>query len=127
MDNNNCNGIIDILKLIDRLQRNAKDDDLIDNTCSRPFLGNIAIGSFYNTRPVNFFTCNGDILSISYYVNGVLNTTSVFRIENVDDDFVTVRLLQDIDGTYTNTGETATINTDCICALKCLDDIVLNL
>ena len=128
MDNNNCNGIIDILKLIDSLQKNVENDNIIDDTCSRPFLGNISIGSFYNTRPVNFFTCNGNILTLSYYVNGTLNTTSIFRVEDVDDEFCTVRLLaQNTDGTYTNTGETAIINTCCICALKCLDDIILNL
>lgn len=127
MENNKCNGIIDILKLIDRLQRCVTEEDIIDNTCSRPFLGNITT-SFYNTRPINLFTCDGNILTLSYYVNGTLNTTSVFRVEGVDDNFCTVRLLGvNTDGTYTNTGETAIINIDCICALKCLNDIILNL
>lgn len=118
--------IIDILKLIDRLQRSVECETFISN-CSKPFLGNVTVGNFYNTRPVNFFTRDGSILSISYLDNGTLNQTSVFRIESVDDDTVTVRLLARVDDSFVNTGETAIVNIHCICALKCLNDIVLNL
>ncbi len=118
--------IIDILKLIDKLQKNVECND-ITYDCSKPFLGKITNNNFYNTRPVSFFTRDGSILSISYLDNGTLNQTSVFRVENVDDDFVTVRLLEIADDSFVNTNETAVINTNCICALKCLNDITLNL
>lgn len=122
-DGRNC--IIDILNLIDNLQNRAAQIDEIDNGCLRPFLGTTAISN-YNTRPVTFFSCDTTQLSFTYYVNNVALTSNVFRIENVGDTCVTVRLLtQNDDGSFSATNETALINIDCICAVKCLSDVNL--
>lgn len=124
-DSRNC--IIDVLKLIDNLQKCVTRDDQIDNGCARPFLG-ITNLSYFNTRPVTFFSCDNTRLEITYYVNNVPLTSNVFRIENVEDSCVTVRLLAtNEDGSLTATNETAIINISCICAIKCLGDISLNL
>lgn len=123
MDTNN-NGIVNLLRLIDKLQKNSRRQNEND-TCDRPLLGENNIQ--YNTRPINIFNCDGSLLTISYLDNGTLTETSTFRVENVDNDYVTVRLLTLEDDSYVNTNETAVINTNCICALKCLDDTLIDL
>lgn len=126
--NNNKNCLVDVLKLIDNLQKCSLKQDSLDNSCSRPFLGLGGNISYFNTRPVTFFHCDNSQVTLSYFVNGVENTSNVFRIENVEDSCVLVRLLTaGTDGTFTATNETALINIDCICAIQCLNDISLEL
>lgn len=118
----NCgnNHLLEVLNLINNLQENAISVD--NDTCSRPILGNNA--TVYNTRPISFYLCNNDLLTVSY---GVLES-SVFRVEDVCRDSVTVRLLsQSDDGTITATNEMATINIKCIAAIRCLNDVSLSL
>ena len=120
LDNNNH--LLDILRFINNLQRNVSSCD-INNNCLKPILG-LNNTLEYNTRPVAFYLCNNELLTVSYTTSaGVEETTSVFRVENVSNNCVTLRLLQEQDdGTYTNTNEFATINIDCICAIRCLAD-----
>lgn len=123
---NNKNCLLDVIKLIDNLQKCSLKEDSLDNSCSRPFLGLGGNLSLFNTRPVTFYHGDNSLVSIDYFVNGTQNTSSVFRIEDVKDNCVTVRLLStNSDGTYGNTGETALININCICAMQCLSDISL--
>ena len=112
------NHLLDILSLIDNLQKNiTNNDNNLNNPCLRPIIGpNQPI--FFNTRPVTFYLCNNTPLT----VNGTDFTTSIFRVENVNNDCVTVRLLIDGDP-ITSTNEYATININCIAAIRCLDDI----
>jgi len=125
-DSKNC--LIDVLKLIDNLQKCVTQEDSVDNGCVRPFLGIGNNISYYNTRPVTFFLCDGSQLELTYYVNNVPTTSNVFRIENVSDSCITVRLLATADdGTLSSTTETAIVNINCICAIKCLGDISLDL
>ena len=125
---NDCgNCIYDVLKLINNLQKCVLNEDSFDNSCSRP-LGIGSNISYFNTRPVMFFSCDTTQLNITYYVNGTPNTSNVFRIEDVNDSCVTVRLLTtNTDGNIISTNETAIININCICAIKCLGDISLDL
>ena len=132
--NDNNTGIRNILKLIESLQKNACDDCL-DNTCSRPFLGINSNILCFNTRPVTFYGCDNNLITISYttVVDGVPTTqsSSVFRVEKVEGDCCVVSLLADnptpTDTTpYISTGQTATINLNCICAIKCLNDSIVN-
>lgn len=124
-DNKNC--LIDVLRLIDNLQKCSLKHDSFDNTCSRPFLGMGNTISFFNTRPVIFFLCDTTQLTLTYFVNNVPKSSNVFRIEDINDSCVTVRLLAEEDGRLVSTNETAVININCICAIKCLDDISLDL
>ncbi len=126
MENNKCNHLLDILRLINNLQRRVPSY-LENNTCSRPILGQNS-SLIYNTRPVTFFLCNNEQLTISYTTDGTENTANIFRVESVSDSSVTVRLLSlQEDGTYVNTDEFATINIDCICAIRCLNDTNISL
>ena len=125
-ESKNC--LIDVLKLIDNLQKCSLQEENYDNSCSKPFLGGSSNIFVYNTRPVTFFLCDNTQLTLTYYVNNVANTSNVFRIENVNDSCITVRLLvTNSDGTFSSTNETALININCICAIKCLGDISLDL
>lgn len=125
-DNKNC--LIDVLKFIDNLQKCSLKQDLCDNTCSRPFLGMGNTICCFNTRPVTFFLCDTSQLTITYFIDNVCHTSNVFRIEDINDSCVTVRLLaRNEDGSFTSTNETALININCICAIKCLNDISLDL
>ena len=125
---NDCgNCIYDVLKLIYNLQKCVLKDDSFDNSCSRP-LGIGSNISYFNTRPVMFFSCDSTELNITYYINGTPNTSNIFRIEDVNESCVTVRLLTtNTDGSISSTNETAIININCICAIKCLGDISLDL
>ena len=119
----NCgnNHLLEVLNLINNLQENATSVD--NNSCSKPILGNNT--TVYNTRPITFYLCNNEPLTINY---GDGLESSIFRVENVCSDCVTVRLLnQKDDGTITITDEMATINIKCIAAIKCLNDISLSL
>ena len=120
-----------ILKLIDVLQRQTGETECIDPTCSRPFLGQGVNTICFNTRPVTFYGCDNNLISIEYTTDGVTNTSSVFRVLRVDDDCTTVSLLAPNPTPteftpYINTGQTAIINLDCVCAIKCLNDSIVN-
>lgn len=119
MDNDNY--ILDILKLIDELQKKAICNE--SNGCNKPTLGTNN-NQLYNTRPISLFLCNNKPLSISY-TNG---ESTIFRVEKINDDCVTVRLLaHDEDGNLSSTGEFATINISCIAAIMCSSDTSLTL
>ena len=126
-----------ILKLIERLQNRANCTEEIDNTCLKPFLGVAPTIECYNTRPVTFYGCDNNQLTVNYttVINGetISGTSSVFRVESVRDCCVIVSLLIDNpDTTQTNrpfitTNNTAIINLDCVCAMKCLNDTIVDL
>ncbi len=125
-----------VLKVIEVLQCNVEKFDDCDESCTRPFLGGSPNIVCYNTRPVSFYTCQNNLVTIDYQLteNGetTMQTSSVFRVEEVKDCCVTVSILRanptpgDPARPYITTGQTATINLKCICALRCLADIVID-
>ncbi len=124
MNNENC--LANILRAIAVLQNNAEKIDCNDNSCTRPFLGNIITTLCFNTRPITFYRCDNSLITLPYTTDGITNTTSIFRIENVKDNSVKVLLLAlNDDGTYTNTSTYATINLNCVCAIRCLADATI--
>ncbi len=128
MNNNSC--ITKILEVIDVLQNKAEKVDDIPNTCDRPFLGfsNTNNTFVYNTRPVTFYNCSNEIITMPYTNDaGVSLTSSVFRIEKVNDCCITCRVLAPNPDTtsvfpYVATDSFFTINLNCVGAIKCLDD-----
>ena len=126
-----------ILKLIEKLQKNSSICENLDNTCSRPFLGTPLNIECFNTRPITFYNCNNELFSVDYtvVVNGttLTGTSSIFRVERVNDCCVVVTILiPNPDTTATNrpyitTNQTVTINLDCVCAIKCLGYVVVDL
>lgn len=135
MNENSC-CIKDILEVINILQNNAERIDDIDNTCNRPFLGNITNNCvIFNTRPVSFYNCNNTLITMPYttVVDGttVDATSSVFRVERVEGNAITLRVLAPNPDTtseflYVATNSFFTITTNCICALRCLNDTFIS-
>ena len=122
--NDNC--LAKILKVIDVLQNNAEDNCPNDNTCTRPILGTFAISICYNTRLITLYRCDNALVTLPYTLDGINETTTIFRVQSVTRDSVTVLLIRDNgDGTYTNTNTFATINLGCICAIRCIGDTTI--
>ena len=127
---NKCNNCIaDILKVIFLLQESVCGNDNCLETCDRGFLGQNA-ASFYNTRPIVLYTCgsNGTPLSMPISRDPTVTTTSsVFRLEKLDDCCATCRVLEPNPDTtstqpYLSTNSFFTIDLKCVCILRCLDD-----
>ena len=126
MNNENC--LANILKAIVVIQNNAEQLDCNDNSCTRPFLGQVIDNICFNTRLVTFYRCDNTLVNLPYTLNGTEGETTVFRVESVNDNSITVLLLADDgSGTYSvNTNTYATINLGCICAIRCLADTTIN-
>ena len=123
MCNNNC--IASILEKILILQQSS---DPIENGCNKPFLGEIATTSF-NTRPINLYSCCSNTLwTMPYNYNGTTGTSTVFRIENINDNCATFRILINDEGTISATDNFFVIDLDYVSCIKCLQDtLVTNL
>ena len=139
--NENCksNCIEDILKVISILQQNACGPDTCLDTCDRPMLNcNKTTGC--NTRPISLYTCSGNgtpwSMPISKSIvdcDGALKNccSSVFRVEKVEDNCATFRVLTqntnaNCTSTYQATDSFFTMNLDCIGAIKCFDDTYID-
>lgn len=125
MENNESCCIAKVLKVIDVLQKESTCENLPEG-CSRPFLGPNGL-VLYNTRPITLYTKNGNLFTANYFVNNVLTTSSVFRVENVNGCCATLRILQTAGETYTSTNEFITVNLECFCIIRCLNDISLEI
>ena len=101
MNNENC--LANVLKAIVVLQNNAEKVDCSNNSCTRPFLGEVIPTRCFNTRLVTLYRCDNSLITLPY---------------------ITVLLLAD-DGNETysiNTNTFATINLGCVCAIRCIGD-----
>ena len=122
MCNNNGNCIAEILEKILLLQQ-------IDNSnivgCNKPFLGELS-GINANTRPINMYCCcTGDIWTMTYNYNGTEGESNVFRIESINDNCATFRILIANGDSYTATDNYFTINLDYVSCIKCLQDTLI--
>ena len=90
-DEKNC--LTNILETILCLQ-NVKDTDCDTLGCDKPYLGPTPNLICYNTRPINFFNCcTGELWEFPYTLGTTSNTSSVFRLENLEDNCRTCRVL----------------------------------
>lgn len=129
------NSISDILSIISVLQQNACIDSSLDS-CDRPMLGGGPACLVCNTRPVMIYSKgNGSVPWSMPITKDATNTcigegtdcSPVFRVEKVDGDCCTFRVLApNPDETslypYVNTNSIFTMNIDCICCIRCLTD-----
>lgn len=130
VENNTCeNCIADILKVILILQKSVCPSDCCLETCDRGFLGqNNSL--YYNTRPIVLYTCSGGNAPLAMPISKdptETDTSSVFRLEKLDDCCATCRVLAPNPDTtsmfpYVATNSFFTINLGCCCILRCLDD-----
>jgi hypothetical protein len=121
MCNNNGNCIAEILERIIMLQQ--QNNSATQLGCERPMLTNTTLA---NTRPINLYCCcTNSIWTMPYDYNDVTGTSSVFRVENVNDNTATLRILIDNGDTYTATDNFFTIDLDYISCIKCLTDTLI--
>ena len=139
-NNNNdvesCRCIAEILTVINVLQQNANCcGETCLETCDRGFLGCGTTTLGCNTRPVILYTCcgNGTPWSMPTTRENVVCgdegvvCSNVFRVEKIDGCCATFRVLaENPEPTaltpYVATNSFFTINIDCICIIRCLDD-----
>ncbi len=127
MDNLN---IRETLNFILTLQKNTccKEDQ---EGCTRPFLGPAPADICYNTRPITLFTCcTGENWTFPYETDEGEETSTVFRIENVEGNCATFRVLIPTTvgdtTTYSFSNSFFTIDLSCVLALQCLPDVFAN-
>lgn len=129
-ENNTCeNCIADILKVILLLQQSVCQSDTCLQTCDRGFLGQNCT-TFCNTRPIVLYSCSSASTPLSFPISKNPEETtlsSVFRLEKLDNCCATCRVLApNPDATsiypYIATNSFFTINLDCICVIRCLED-----
>lgn len=131
---NNCcdNCIAEILKVILILQQSVTQSDSCLETCDRGFLGQQCCPVCYNTRPIVLYTCgsNGTPLSLPISKDPSETTTSsICRVEKLDGCCATCRVLtyDTATSSYTATNSFFTINLNCVCCIRCLDDTYVDL
>lgn len=126
-NDNNSSCLAEILERILMLQHRG-DECEEDNSCSRPFLGPSLNVICLNTRLISLYCCCSNTRwTMPYTLNGVTSESFVFRIENLDDECATFRVLApnpDTSATspYLATEDFFTIKLSCIGAIKCLGD-----
>lgn len=123
MRRNHC--IKNLLKLICLLQENSVNKHCLEDGCTKPYLGPTIDQICYNTRVITLYTKNGTLLSSNYDSNGNIGTSTLFRVEKVLDDCVTLRVLMMDNGNYVSTNSFITVNLSCICAIKCVVDVAV--
>lgn len=123
--NNEC--LAEILEKILILQQ--RDNEYCeDNTCTRPFLGPSLESFCFNTRLISFYSCcNSTLWEMPYTLGGISSTSSIFRIESLNDECATFRVLVPNPDTtssfqYLATEDFFTIRLKCIGVLRCLGD-----
>jgi len=125
----NQDNIQEILCKILMLQKQDFDADL--SGCDRPFLGPTPANTLYNTRPIEFYNSyTGELWTFTYTTGTTTATSNVFRVESLEDNTVTIRLLAEdatTPGTYTNTNQFVTVRLSTIGALHCLPDTFVTL
>ena len=132
-ENNNNRCMAEILTVINILQQNAEcSGDCCLDTCDRGFLGCSATTFRCNTRPVMLYTCcgNGTPWAMPISKDPTVTTTStVFRVEKIDGNCATFRVLAPNPDTteaaltpYVTTNSFFTMSLDCLCVLRCLQD-----
>ena len=128
---NCCGCIAKILRVINTLQQNAECGDTCLDTCDRGFLGCNISSVGCNTRPVMLYTCCGNGTAWSMPVSrdnpNETVTSNVFRVEKVDGNCATFRVLAENPDTtslmpYVSTNSFFTMDASCLCSIRCLSD-----
>ena len=128
-DDKSC--LTSILETILCLQ-NTKDESCEVLGCDKPYLGPTPSLVCYNTRPINLYNCTtGCRWSFPYTLDSVNGTSSIFRLENLEGNCCTCRVLAQNPDTsssepYVLTSTFFTINLDCVSAIKCLPDVFVS-
>ncbi len=132
-ENSSC--IAEILSVINILQQNADCADNCLDSCDRGFLGCGTTTFRCNTRPIVLYTCSGNGVPFSMPIsktsdcNNTEESSCVCRVEKIDGNCATFRVLANnpdqVESAcmpYVATNSFFTMNLDCCCAIRCLQD-----
>ena len=123
MCNNNDNCISELLEKILLLQRINNNRQ---SGCNKPFLGELETQGA-NTRPINIYSCcTGNIWTMPYTYNGLNGDSTTFRIESLNDNCATFRILIPTETGYTATDNYFTIDLKYVSCIKCLQDSLIS-
>lgn len=126
-EDNMENCVCETLKVIDVLQRNV-DNNLLNEGCSQPFLGNQRVK--YDTRPFSLYQTNGELFRVPIDDDPLSSFATVFRLEKLEGCCATLRALLNIPNggvdSLLTTDRFVTVNTNCFCTIRCLNDFYLN-
>ena len=92
--NKNC--MYEILKTILVLQKESNMPECCLDTCDKKCLGCTPSLCAYNTRPITIYTCGCCNTGLQMPISKLANeqtTSNVFRIEKLDDNCATFRVL----------------------------------
>ena len=129
-NNCNCNSNSYIDEIICRILELQGQDFNNDLGCDRPFLGPNINNTSYNTRPIQLYNkCTAQPWSFNYTSGSTIGVSNTFRVENMEQCSVTVRLLagDETTGEYTNTNQFATIDLSSVGAIRCFSDVYVAL
>lgn len=120
---NDCNYILDLLRKIDRIQKDVmRIDENICVGCEMALLSSCA-----NTIPISIYTDCCEAFTAIIDLEGT--TTNVFRIESIKcDRYVTLRLLEittDEPPVIVSTNRTIILDITRIRALQCFEPITV--
>lgn len=130
----NSNGIAETLQVILILQQNAACPESCIDSCDRPILGCSTAFCVCNTRPIMIYTCGQGSTPLSLPISkdivtctGEETCSSVFRVEKVEGNTATFRVLaENPEATalypYVATNSFFTLNLNCCCCIRCLND-----
>jgi hypothetical protein len=107
-----------VCKVFDHL-RDRQKEVIINNL--RNGCENCMLCSLNNTKPISIYN-NCGIFSATIDAANTTSTT-LFRVEEVNEETVVLRLLQSTDGTITCTNMTVVYNIGCICCVQCFESI----
>ncbi len=126
-DKNNCGNGGCLAQVLENIILLQQAGDNAPSGCDKPFLGNISL--IANTRPINLYCCcTNKIWEMPYDYNGETGISSFFRIENVNENCATFRILlpATTTGGYTATNNFFVINLNCVGSMKCLADALVS-
>ncbi len=123
------NGLHDVLKVILLLQQSVCKNDRCLETCDRGFLGQNST-TFNNTRPIVLYMAGSGNTPLAMPISrdpAVTDTSTVFRLEKLDENCATFRVLAPATdpastSPYIATNSFFTLNLNCLCILRCLED-----
>lgn len=119
MCNDNWSNISKLLEKILLLQ----NMNSIQEGCSKPYLGENG-----SLKPINLYSCcTGSIWSIPYKYDGIDGNSTTFKIENINDNYATFRILIPTDNGYRSTDNFFTIDLKYISCIKCLENILIDI
>ncbi len=76
---------------------------------------------------ITLYNKKGTLLTGSYLnSNGQSEVSSLFRVEHINDNCVTLRVLYKDNNNYIASNSFINVNLGCICAIQCIEDAVVS-